>query len=77
MKAMKSSDRTWIVEGETNDYYVWFEEDKDEDIIFKCTCPYYTRHKGRVQCKHIKLVLESLRSTKFLKFEYSTITRNL
>jgi len=63
MKSIRSSSRTWLIEGETDNYYVWFEEDREGDIVFKCTCPYYTRHRGRLSCKHIRLVLESLRES--------------
>jgi len=33
-------------------YHVWI----DANGIFKCTCPHHVYHKGKVECKHIKLV---------------------
>jgi len=34
-------------------YFVWLENSG-----LKCTCPYFTYRKGKLECKHIKLVKE-------------------
>jgi len=61
LKKRRISERAWIVEEETDDYIVWFDENREGEIVFKCTCPYYTRHKGKLCCKHIELVLMSFK----------------
>lgn len=54
-KIIRKSSRTWIVESDKDDYYVWFDFDG-----WHCNCLYCCWSTELRKCSHIKAVKNSL-----------------
>ena len=52
----RTSQKTWKITEKWDKFFVWI----DVSGCLHCSCPFYVGCEGRIDCKHIRAIKESI-----------------